>query len=474
MKKIVIQGMGFVGLAMATVVANTTDEDGKILFEVVGVDLPSNQKRIDLINEGRLPFKSEDKSFPEKLNKAVNEFENLKATSDENAYKKADVVVVDVQLDIKKNEFGNSQNNTLKKESFETAIKTLGENIAPNCLVLVETTVVPGFTKRLVKNILEDKFIDRGIDVNENPPKIAHSYERVMPGKNYLNSIKNFFRTYSGINKKSAKLAKNFLSKVVNTKEFPLRKENSTEASELAKVLENSYRTVNIALIYEWTLLAEKMEVNLFSVLEGIRKRPTHGNIMNPGFGVGGYCLTKDALLAHWAAENYYDSDFGLPLSTIAIDINDKMPLHTYDLIKENNIGSQKVAILGVSYRENIGDTRNSPTEILYNKLENNNFKIVLHDPYVDKWPEKDNAEFIDKISEIKDYNCIVLATRHQNYLNMTKEEWIDVLKYNSLVVDANNILSDEKIKYLLENNINVVGVGKGHISKMKRRINNG
>lgn len=474
MKNIVIQGLGFVGLAMATVVANTTDKKGKPLFNVFGVDLPENKDMIDKINKGKVPFESEDKSFPKKLNKAVNEYKNLKATVDNNVYKKADVVVVDVQLDIQKNEFGNSKNNTLKKESFKNAITTLGKNVKPECLILVETTVVPDFSKKIVKKIIEDEFIKRGINVNENPPKIAHSYERVMPGKNYLNSIENYFRTYSGINKESVELAESFLSKVVNTKEFPLRKEESTEASELAKVLENSYRTVNIALIYEWTLLAEKMEVNLFSVLEGIRKRSTHDNIMNPGFGVGGYCLTKDALLAHWAAENYYDSDFGLPLSTKAIDINDKMPLHTYDLIKENSNGALKVAILGVSYRENIGDTRNSPTKVLYDKLESNNYKITVHDPYVDEWPENDSAEFINDISEIKDYNCIVLATRHKSYLNITKKDWGNILEPNSLVVDANNILNDEKIRYLLENNIDVVGVGKGHISKMKRRINNG
>ena len=87
-----------------------------------------------------------------------NEYKNLKATVDNNVYKKADVVVVDVQLDIQKNEFGNSKNNSLKKESFKNAITTLGKNIKPECLILVETTVVPGFSKKIVKKIIEDDF----------------------------------------------------------------------------------------------------------------------------------------------------------------------------------------------------------------------------------------------------------------------------------------------------------------------------
>ena len=397
-KTIVIQGLGFVGLAMATVVANCIDDMGEPYYNVIGIDLPENINKISKINKGFLPFNSEDNTFQPQLEKAVLQNKNLFATTDILNYRIADIVIVDIQLDINKLEFGNSTNCNLEKRPFIKAMETIGENINPNCLILIETTVAPGFCRHIIKPIIEKKFIERNIDTKKHKPLIAHSYERVMPGKNYLNSIKHYYRTFSGIDKKSKWVAKEFLSKVVNVKNYPLREEYNTEATELAKVLENTFRSVNIALIYEWTLLAEKMEVNLFSVIEGIRNRKTHNNIMNPGFGVGGYCLTKDSLLAYWSSKQLYNSDFGLPISTKAIDINDKMPLHTFDLIK-NNINKKyfKVAILGVSYREDVGDTRYSPTEILYKKLKENNIYVAVHDPYLDFWEEVRDAIFLEK-----------------------------------------------------------------------------
>jgi len=471
---IVVQGLGFVGLAMATVVANCIDDTGKPCFNVVGIDLPENIERINKINKGILPFKSEDNTFQPQLEKAVLINKNLFATTDPKYYQLADIVIVDIQLDIIKKEFGNSINCHLEKESFVKAIEILGENIKPNCLILIETTVPPGFCRHIVKPIIERKFIERNIDTKKYAPLIAHSYERVMPGKNYLNSIKYYYRTFSGIDKVSKNAANKFLSKVIDIENYPLREEDTTEATELAKILENTYRAVNIALIYEWTLLAEKMEVNLFSVIEGIRNRETHKNIMNPGFGVGGYCLTKDPLLAYWSSKELYNSDFGLPLSIKAIDINDKMPLHTFDLIKKNiNKKHFKVAILGVSYREDVGDTRYSPTEVLYKKLKEKNIYIAVHDPYLDSWEEVKDALFIKKLNQLKDFDCIVFAVRHKIYMDLTINDLLNNIASGSLVIDANNILNDKKIISLLKNNINVLGVGKGHIIKLKRKINN-
>ena len=470
---ICVQGLGYVGLAMATVVANCIDDTGKPYFNVIGMDLPENIEKINNINKGILPFKSEDNTFQPQLEKAVLRNKNLFATTDIKYYQIADIVVVDIQLDINKREFGNSINCYLEKESFVKAIETLGENIKPNCLILIETTVPPGFCRHVVKPIIERKFIERNIDTKKYKPLIAHSYERVMPGENYLSSIKHYYRTFSGIDQISKNVAEKFLSKVVDIKNYPLREEDTTEATELAKVLENTFRAVNIALIYEWTLLAEKMEINLFSVIEGIRNRKTHKNIMNPGFGVGGYCLTKDSLLAYWSSKELYNSDFGLPISIKAIDINDRMPLHTFDLI-ENNINKKhfKVAILGVSYREDVGDTRYSPTKILYKKLKENDIYVAVHDPYLDSWEEVKDAIFIKKLDQLKDFDCIVFAVRHKIYMNLTSNDLLNNIASGSLVIDANNILNDNKTISLLRNNVNVLGIGKGHIIKLKRRIN--
>jgi len=464
-----VQGLGYVGLAMATVIAHSLDSCGNPIYNVVGVDLPENKALIQAINKGTLPIECEDKDLALELRRAVKINKNLVAGHSEKAYEKADIVVVDLPLGINKLSVDDYTNYQLCDKPFRDAMRRLGRRIRPECLVLIETTLPPGFCSNVCQPILTQEFLKRGIKTN---PRIAHSYERVMPGKDYLNSIRKYFRTFAGIDETSSHMAEIFLSNIIDTNNFPLKEEASLEASELAKVLENSYRAVNIAMIYEWTLLAEKMEINLFSVTEGIKKRPTHSNIMKPGFGVGGYCLTKDSLLALWSADHLYKSDFGLPLSKMALQINDRMPLHTLSLIKnEIDLYAKRVAVLGISYREDVGDTRFSPAELFCRELSKYNVDYMVHDCYVERWPEVPEANFISTLEQLRDADVIVLAVRHQAYLSVSGNEWVKFSKDNALFVDANNVLDDEKIVHLLENKRNVIGVGKGHIKKIKRRL---
>ncbi len=465
-EKVCVQGLGFVGLAMATVVANVSDEDGNLCYSVVGIDLPKNDILIESVNNGILPFKTEDISFSKLLNKAVNENHNLIATSDEKCLSQAEIVIVDVQLSISKCDKEDYNKYHLHKESIEKAILSLGKLVKPDCLILVETTIPPGFCRNIIYPLLISEFSKRGIS---SEPLLAYSYERVMPGKDYLNSIKNFFRTYSGLNREAAEKAKNFLSSVIDTNIYPLKEELEPEACEMAKVLENSYRAMNIAFIYEWTLFAEKAGINIFSVIDGIRQRPTHRNIMMPGLGVGGYCLTKDSLLALWANDNYFHSSYGFPFSIEALKVNDKMPLHVIDLIEQfTTIADKRVLILGVSYREDIGDTRFSPTEILYNALIEKGAKISVNDPYIFKWNEVPDAVFVDDFSN---FDIVIFATRHKDYLSISEKELLKMTENTELIVDANNIISDMKAFALLDNGRKVVGVGKGHINSKNNQL---
>ncbi|MBI4222429.1 MAG: nucleotide sugar dehydrogenase [Planctomycetes bacterium] len=464
-----IQGVGFVGLAIATVIANSFNRDGSPLYDVVGIDTPDNQCKLDLINKGKLPFKTEDASFGVELKKAVLNNKNLVVTSEESYYSHADVVVVDIPLHIEKlgDDYSHHQ---LHQDQFEKAIQTLGARIKPECLVLVETTVAPGFSNRIIKKILDDAFKKRNIS---SSPLIAHSYERVMPGKNYLNSIRNYYRVFAGIDKRSSDRARAFIESIVNVKDYPLREEASMEASELAKVLENSFRAVNIAFIYEWTLLAEKMGVNLFSVIKGIKNRKTHNNIMEPGFGVGGYCLTKDALLALWSAKNFYDISFGLPFSKMALELNDRMPLHTVDLIqREMAVKGRKVAVLGVSYKEDIGDSRFSASETFCKKMLELGAICFAHDPYLEEWTECPDIKFVSLDNSLREMDVLVFTTRHKDYQNLDKDHLLEISRHGALVVDAFNILADDKIIHLLQNGRNVIGVGKGHINIVKDQLN--
>ena len=217
---------------------------------------------------------------------------NFHATADASVLSAADVIIIDVHLDIP---FLNHQPK-LELGGFKGAISTVARHMQQDALVIVETTVPPGTCEKVVLPILRKGFNERGLDGDR--VNLAHSYERVMPGKEYLKSITNFWRVYSGINEEAALLCEEFLASFINTKRFPLTKLDSPRESESAKILENSYRAMNIAFIDEWTKFAEQAGINLLNVLDAVRVRPTHSNIRFPGLGVGGYCLTKDPAFA--------------------------------------------------------------------------------------------------------------------------------------------------------------------------------
>lgn len=467
-----VMGMGFVGVAMATVIA-TTEEKGLPLYRVVGLDLPHQQERLLKISQGHLPFVTEDPAFSSGLAKAVKETRNFCVSTDPSVLSQAQVVVLDINLDIQKGE--EVQDYLLKDTPFLKAIDTLGTYLSPDALLLVETTVPPGFCRQVIAPALTRAFQARGLT---ETPLIAHAYERVMPGKDYLRSIREYYRTFSALSPAAEARIKPFLNSIIDTEKAPLYEAPSPEASELAKIMENAYRSVNIAFIYEWCLLAEKMQINLFDVVKSIRVRKTHQNIMNPGFGVGGYCLTKDALLAQWSADNLYQSDYGLPFSLQALRTNDRMPLHVTELIASKRSPEQlktaHVFLMGVSYREDVGDTRFSPAEIFYRAFAPRVKAWSMHDPYVSVWEECPEVLWQDFEQTLPAADIVVLSTRHQAYLEQSPQKWLHLSRPGQLWVDANNILSDEAIVALLQKQVDVIGVGKGHIATLQQQLNAG
>ena len=166
---------------------------------------------------------------------------------------------------------------------MEIAIESIAKHIKKGALIIVETTVPPGTCEKVIVPKLEEILAKRKLSLDDI--FLAHSYERVMPGDDYLNSIINFWRVFSGMNKESSDLCEDFLSKIINIDQYPLTRLSSMTSSETAKVLENTYRAVNIALIDEWTKYAELVGIDIFEIVDAIRKRPTHSNMMYPGIG---------------------------------------------------------------------------------------------------------------------------------------------------------------------------------------------
>jgi nucleotide sugar dehydrogenase len=239
----------------------------------------------------------------------------------------------------------------------------------------------------------------------------------------------------------------------------------------VAKLLENSYRAANIALIYEWTLLAEETGVNLFEIVDSIRVRQgTHDNMRYPGFGVGGYCLTKDSLLAQWALTHFFGSTVQLGMTLEALRINYQMPLHALELARGmmgGTLAGRKIALCGLCYLPNVPDTRNAPLEIVYDRLCEEKALVGVHDPLVESWPERPGAALTQKLPEaLREASVAVLAVNHDAYSRLSAAEWAVLLPAHCSVVDASNVISDAQAAFLHTRGHRLMGVGKGHWRK--------
>ena len=457
---VVVQGLGFVGAVMSIVVSNSEKKN----YAVIGVDRKQNIDIIENINNGIFPIKSSDPKIEEYFQKSI-EKENFFATYDTSSYSYASVIIVDINLDVQKisDSNGNLNSFDVDLDPFKNAIRTIGQNCREDVLILVETTVPPGTCIKVVKPIIEEELRKRQLDVDKI--KIGHSYERVMPGPEYINSIKNFYRVYSGINDESAIQTEKFLKTIISVKDYPLTRLVNTNATEMAKVLENSYRAMNIAFAVEWSRFAEEAGVNLYEIVDAIRMRPTHSNLMYPGIGVGGYCLTKDPLLASWSKTNYFNSNHNLGQSEKGVKINDKMPHYAFEFMKKvfdlDSLINKKILLLGVSYRSDVGDTRYSPVESFYLNCIDHNAIVYTHDPYVKYWEEL-NIKVSQDLDEKLDMNwdIIVFSAAHSEYKNSKVVAKISKMS-NVKILDTLGILEQKDIVDInKKNKVKVLGRG--------------
>lgn len=452
-----VQGLGFVGVAMATAIADARDTGGAPRFNVIGVDLPTVEgiEKVRAINDGRFPLATTDRKLAEAFAGAVARA-NLLATTDERWYALASVAIVDVPLDVVR----DGDVPTVQFDNFRSAIRTLGRHLRPGSLVIVETTVPPATTARVVAPELAAALAERGLP--EEAILIAHSYERVMPGPSYLDSIVNLPKSYAGHTPAAADECEAFLSKVINTERNPLIRLGSTTASETAKVLENSYRATTIALMEEWGRFAEAVGIDLFEVIRAIRLRPTHSNMRQPGFGVGGYCLTKDPLFGAIAARQFYGrSDLDFPFSTRAVAVNETMPLVSLAQIEVllGGLAEMSIVVMGVSYRSDVGDTRYSPTETFVRGARARGATVTCHDPLVRYWPELE-LEVPSDLPSLAEADAVVFAVPHPQYLELDLLAWLDGAR--PLVLDANDVLTDAQRDLLRRHGCTVQSIGRG------------
>jgi len=496
---VVVMGVGFVGAVMAAIVADTVDKDGKPSKFVIGMQRPSVRSfwKIPMLNRGESPVKAEDPEVAPMIKRCVLDKKTLVASFIYDVLSLADVVIVDVQCDYAKNDLGNVRTGYVEMAALEESLEIIAKHIPQEALVLIETTVPPGTTEHVAYPAMKKIFQSRGI---ESDPLLAHSYERVMPGREYVASIRDFWRVCSGINDKAREKVVKFLNEVLSTDKFPLTVLDCPIESETAKIVENSYRATILAFLDEWSLYAERNGVDLIKVIKAIKVRPTHSNMIFPGPGIGGYCLPKDGGLGIWAYKHIlgFEDDI-FKFTPLSIDINDTRGMHAAELVRDAlrnmnvSIAAAKIIVLGASYREDVGDTRYSGSEILIRKLAEMGAEIRVHDPYLDHWWEFENQEVYpsgsksrffrnqQKLSELKiekDFqktlhqtDAIVLAVRHEEYLDLDPDKIVQSTGKPVAVVDCFGILDDEKIKHYLELGCEVKGLGRGHIRRMKDLI---
>lgn len=455
-QKVCVQGLGFVGMASAIAVASARSESGEPLYDVTGVELPSTRGLdiVSSVNAGKLPIESNDAEMTTAFAEA-RRIGNLRASTDESAYRDADIVLMAVHLDV---DLESIQDPQVDFRGIKAAAQTLGRNLKPGSLVIVETTVPPGTCRKIIQPAIAAELGKR--DLSPEAVMLAHSYERVMPGSGYLTSIRNFWRVYAGTNEAAANACEAFLRTIINVRDYPLSRLQSTEASETGKVLENSYRAMTIAFMEEWSRFAEKIGVDLFEVIDAIRMRPTHNNIRQPGFGVGGYCLTKDPLFAPFAAKHLFElGDLEFPFSKKAVEVNQAMPFVTIDALRRE-LGSfkgKKLLLLGASYRQDVADLRHSPSAVLVKQVLSEGASVTVHDPLV-----KDPLEGVPVIQEIpygEPFDAVVLAVQHREYADLDFHRWA---KDGLLIFDANRVLLSAQLKALKRDGYNLQSIGRG------------
>jgi UDP-N-acetyl-D-mannosaminuronate dehydrogenase len=260
-----------------------------------------------------------------------------------------------------------------------------------------------------------------------------------------------------------------------------------------------------LAFLNEWSLFSERNGVDLVKVIDAIKVRPTHSNIIFPGPGIGGYCLPKDGGLGFWAYHKLlgFEDDI-FKFTPSAIDINDTRGLRAAQLVRDalrdmnKIVAASKIALLGASYREDVGDTRYSGSEIIVRKLTEMGGDIVVHDPYVKHWwelqkqdsypsPGHSLARFFrnqEKLTDIrvqKDLketirgaDAVIFAVRHEAYRTLTPDYVVSMVGKPCAIIDCFGILDDIQIRRYFELDCEVKGLGRGHVKRIKNQVISG
>ncbi|MGC9778243.1 MAG: nucleotide sugar dehydrogenase [Candidatus Heimdallarchaeota archaeon] len=446
--KVAIIGMGYVGIPAAALFAEV---DG---FEVIGLQRRSERSgwKIEALNKGECPILNEP-LLPELIKKVVLERKTFHVTDDTDILKEMDFILIDVQTPTEKD------THEPLYRSLREVSATVGKKIKKGAVVIVESTLAPGTTEFIVKPILEE---NSGMKVGEDF-HLVFAYERVMVGR-LINNIVNYPRIIGGITEECTKKGLWLYKHIVKEKLIPV----SATTGEVAKVVENTYRDVQIAFANEVALACESLNVDFIEVRRCVNSLPFNSNAYRdlhlPGAGVGGHCLPKDPWLLKYGVDTYGKTKVPFDVIVKARMRNEMMPSHMVELAKNGakaldiDFLKAKIAILGASFIENSEDTRNSPTETFVELLEKEGIKWAIHDPLVRQnefpYPVSKNLEKV-----VKDADILVIFVKHKEYYDL-KADWLKGKMKSAIIVDGRDVLDLAKFR---KDGFISYGVGKAN-----------
>jgi UDP-N-acetyl-D-glucosamine dehydrogenase len=400
--EVAIVGAGYVGMPLAQVFADA----GK---NVVLIDV--NPDVVAGINRGE----SHIGDVPSgKLKKLVDDG-RVRATSDYDALKDADAVLVALPTPL-----------SSQREPDLSIVRSAAEEIASRLrkgqLIVLESTTYPGTTRECLQPILERSGLKAGEDFH-----LAFSPERVDPGRTDW-TTRNTPKLVGGLTPACTERAAELYRSAVETV-VPV---SSPDAAELAKLLENIFRAVNIALVNELAQLCERMDLDVWEIVEAAETKPFGFMSFKPGPGLGGHCIPIDPFYLTWKAREY---DFYTEFIELAGKVNANMPYFCRSLISQAlNHGAQKslkgsrVLVLGVSYKADIDDVRESPAKKIIKLLRKTGADVAYHDPHVPEFQELRSVEYAPQ-----EYDCVVIVTAHSSI------DYEDLVERAQLVVDLRN-----------------------------------
>ena len=436
--RLVVVGMGYVGIPSAALFA---DVEGT---NAVGVQRRSGRSgwKIDHLNQGKCPIGGDEPGLKELIEKVVRKG-TFRATDDTSVYSDADVILIDVQTPV-------DEDHVPRYESLKQVSREVGEKMKPGALIGVESTVAPGTTQHIVKPILEEASgLTAGEDFN-----LVYSYERVTVGR-LLHNLQHMPRIVGGYTKECASRGAELYRRIVKAQIY----KTDCLTAEVAKVVENTYRDVNIAFANEAALICESLGADVHEVRRYVNSLPHDPSdpdknplrmMMSPGAGVGGHCLPKDSWLLKYGLDQYGSRRVTPNLLVESRRVNDYMPTHMRDLVtgalKQSGVEPHeaRIAILGYAFLENSDDTRNTPALPLYRMLQTLCREVIVHDPYVKEEEGVNLTTDLEKAIRGKD--CIALVTKHREYSEIDLN-WLKGTMRTPIIVDGRNIFNSLKAK---------------------------